>query len=111
MLMFADNGGDRLIFANYEKAYGIRGYEAKTLIIKKEIHPWPCNNTSGMGPTSRYPTKQESSISKYQQPKNRGRKQSSSLNTNPKTTALRTPKDVPCADKISRRVVKCSADT
>jgi hypothetical protein len=28
------------IFANYNKAYGIRGYEAKTLIIKERInHP------------------------------------------------------------------------
>jgi hypothetical protein len=28
-------GGNHLIFANYKKAYGTRGYEAKTLTIKE----------------------------------------------------------------------------
>jgi hypothetical protein len=80
MFFFKDSlnyGGNHLIFANYKKAYGTRGYEAKTLIIiKRRNPPWPCNSSSGMVPTSQYPTKQESSIPIYQQAKNRGRKQS-----------------------------------
>jgi hypothetical protein len=30
---------NHLIFANYKKAYGTRGYEAKTLMIKESRHP------------------------------------------------------------------------
>jgi hypothetical protein len=56
---------NHLIFSNYKKAYGTRSYEAKTLIIKPETHLWPCDSSSGVEPTSRYPTKQESSISNY----------------------------------------------
>jgi hypothetical protein len=72
-----------LIFSSYKKAYGTRGYEVKTLIIiikKRRNPPWPCNSSSGMEPTSRHPTKQESSISNYHQAKNRGRKQPSNPN-------------------------------
>jgi hypothetical protein len=32
-------GGNHLIFANYKKAYGTQGYEAKTLIIKERRNP------------------------------------------------------------------------
>jgi hypothetical protein len=32
-------GGNHLIFANYKKAYGTRGYEAKTIIIKERRNP------------------------------------------------------------------------
>jgi hypothetical protein len=63
-----------------------------------------------MEPTSRYPTKQESSISNYHQAKNRGRKQPSNPNTDPKTHRhLECPKMFHVQTKISRWVVKYSA--
>jgi hypothetical protein len=38
--MHGYRGGNYLIFANYKKAYGTRGYEAKILILikREEIH-------------------------------------------------------------------------
>jgi hypothetical protein len=51
-----------------------------------------------MEPASRYPTKQDSFISNYQQANNRGGKLNSP-NTDPKPIALKPPKDVARADK------------
>jgi hypothetical protein len=65
------------IFANYKKAYGTRGHEAKTLKIKERRNP-PLIMQCGAN---------------YHQAKNRGRKQLSNPNTDPKThTHFKRPK-------------------
>jgi hypothetical protein len=91
--------GNHLIFSNCKKAYGTRGYEVKTPIIKERRNPpLAMHSPSGMEPTSRYPTNQESSTlnPRTTTNKNRGRRHAS--NPNPK-------ENEPQQAQVPRRIV------